>query len=77
MDGSNALNISERKEEACFEIQLRIFFTFSSEASSPERTKKHGVFESPVIIPHPEKELDDGGVYKGGPASDRILKGTQ
>lgn len=53
------------------------FFTFFSEASSPERTKKHGVFESPVIIPHPEKELDDGGVYKGGPASDRILKGTQ
>lgn len=33
------------------------------------------MFESPVIIPHPDKELDDGGVYKGD-HSDRILKGT-
>ncbi|XP_052709687.1 uncharacterized protein LOC128184291 isoform X2 [Crassostrea angulata] len=44
-----------------------------NETSSPERTKKNAVFESPVIIPHPDKELDDGGVYKGD-HSDRILK---
>ncbi|XP_061195737.1 uncharacterized protein LOC133203958 [Saccostrea echinata] len=42
--------------------------------SAPERTEKSAVFESPVILPLPEKELDDGGVYKGDQPNDRILK---
>lgn len=35
------------------------------------------MFESPVILPNPDKELDDGGVYKGDTTSDRIRKGTR
>ncbi|XP_062586356.1 uncharacterized protein LOC134247973 isoform X2 [Saccostrea cucullata] len=45
-----------------------------NEHSTPERTEKCPVFESPVILPLPEKELDDGGVYKGDQPNDRILK---